>query len=208
MISNKKRLIETGFEVEWKKAPSSYGQLKNKCAVQKDEMKGLELVIEQLRRDLTDALKRNEELDVVVRDVVAVSKEQLAAVMESVMCDYDPEGVITTATSSYQVGKTKQIILEANKTYLKSVIVKERHELQEFTSFLSVCQIPTQLLNNHLQSFHFILLHCALLFHLPIGRRCFLPFNLKSNFYSSLLIARHLPTFRNNDLFKLQTHSF
>jgi hypothetical protein len=94
MSSNKKRRIEIGFEVERKKAPSSYGQMKNKCAVQKDEMKGLEVVIEQLRRDLTDVQKRNEELVVVVRDVLSVSKEQLAAVMESVMCDYDPEGVI------------------------------------------------------------------------------------------------------------------
>ena len=131
MSSNKKRRIEKGFEVELKKAPSSYGQMKKKCAVQKEEMKKLEVVIEQLRRDMTDALKRNEELVVVVRDVLSVSKEQLAAVMESVMCDYDPEGVITTATSSYQAGKTKQIMLEANNTYLKSVIVKERHELQE-----------------------------------------------------------------------------
>ena len=131
MSSNKKRRIEIGSEVERKKSPSSYGQIKKKCAVQKDEMKGLEVVIEQLRTDLTDAQKRNEELVVVVRDVLSVSKEQLAAVMESVMCDYDPEGVITTATSSYQAGKTKQIILEANNTYLKSVIVKERNELQE-----------------------------------------------------------------------------
>ncbi len=73
MSSNKKRRIEKGFEVERKKAQSSYGQMKNKCAVQKDEMKGLELVMEQLRRDLTDALKRNEELGVVVRDVLSVS---------------------------------------------------------------------------------------------------------------------------------------
>jgi hypothetical protein len=104
MSSNKKRRIENGFEVERKKAPSSYGQMKKKFAVQKEEMKGLEVVVEQLRRDLTDALKRNEELVVVVRDVLSVLKEQLAAVMEGVMCDYDPEGVITTATSLYQAG--------------------------------------------------------------------------------------------------------
>ena len=60
MSSNKKRRIAIGFEVERKKAPSSYGQIKNKCAVQKDEMKGLEVVIEQLRRDLTDAQKTSE----------------------------------------------------------------------------------------------------------------------------------------------------
>jgi hypothetical protein len=60
-----------------------------------------------------------------------VSKEQFAAVVEGVMCDYDPKGVINTAISLYQLGKTKQLMLEANNTFLKSVIVKERQELQE-----------------------------------------------------------------------------
>ena len=60
MSSNKKRRIENGFEVERKKAPSSYGQMKKKFAVQKEEMKGLEVVIEQLRRGLTDAQERSE----------------------------------------------------------------------------------------------------------------------------------------------------
>lgn len=74
-----------------KKATSSYGQMKRKFAVQKEmmelkfevqkeEMKVLEEVVEQMRRESTGALKRNEELERVVRDVSAVSKEQLEAV--------------------------------------------------------------------------------------------------------------------------------
>ena len=125
------RRIDNALEGDEKKAASSYGQLKKKLAVQKEETKGLELVVEQLRRDLTDSHKINEELVAFLREVSLVSKEQLAAVVEDVMCDYDPEGVINTAISSYQLGKTKQLMLEANNTFLKSVIVKERQELQE-----------------------------------------------------------------------------
>ena len=89
--------------------------MKIKFAVQKDEMKGLNLVVEQLGRDLKDALKRNEELEVVVRDVMSVSKEKLPAEMEEKLA-------AVIATSSYQARKMKQIMLEANNSFLKSVI--------------------------------------------------------------------------------------
>ncbi len=52
----------------------------------KEETKGLELVVDQLRRDLTDSHKRNEELVAFLREVSLVSKEQLVAVVEGVMC--------------------------------------------------------------------------------------------------------------------------
>jgi hypothetical protein len=89
--------------------------MKIKFAVQKDEMKGLNLVVEQLGRDLKDALKRNEELEVVVRDVMSVSKKKLPAEMEENLA-------AVIATSSYQARKTKQIMLEANNSFLKFVI--------------------------------------------------------------------------------------
>ena len=107
MISNKKRQ-KTGnaLEGDVKKATSSYGQMKKKCAVQKEEMeqkfavqkeeiKVLEVVVDQMRRELTGALERNEELERVVRDVLAFGENE------------DPEGVITTSISYYQLGKTK-----------------------------------------------------------------------------------------------------
>ena len=115
MSSHKKRRIEDGLEVDRKKGLSSYERLKIKFAVQKDEMKGLNLVVEQLGRDLKDALKRNEELEVVVRDVMSVSKKKLPAEMEENLA-------AVIATSSYQARKTKQIMLEANNSFLKSVI--------------------------------------------------------------------------------------
>ena len=115
MSSHKKRRIEDGLEVDRKKGLSSYERMKIKFAVQKDEMKGLNLVVEQLGRDLKDALKRNEELEVVVRDVMSVSKKKLPAEMEENLA-------AVIATSSYQARKTKQIMLEANNSFLKSVI--------------------------------------------------------------------------------------
>ena len=115
MSSHKKRRIEDGLEVDRKKGLSSYERMKIKFAVQKDEMKGLNLVGEQLRRDLKDALKGNEELQVVVRDVMSVSKKKLPAEMEENLA-------AVIATSSYQARKTKQIMLEANNSFLKSVI--------------------------------------------------------------------------------------
>ena len=131
MISNKKRQ-KTGnaLEGDVKKATSSYGQMKKKFAVQKEEMeqkfavqkeemKVLEVVVDQMRRELTGALERNEELERVVRDVLAFGENE------------DPEGVITTSISSYQLGKTKQTRLESKYADLTYVIVKERHELLE-----------------------------------------------------------------------------
>ena len=115
MSSHKKRRIEDGLEVDRKKGLSSYERMKIKFAVQKDEIKGLNLVVEQLGRDLKDALKRNEELEVVVRDVMSVSKKKLPAEMEENLA-------AVIATSSYQARKTKQIMLEANNSFLKSVI--------------------------------------------------------------------------------------
>ncbi len=113
MSSHKKRRIEDGLEVDRKKGLSSYERMKIKFAVQKDEMKGLNLVVEELGRDLKDALKRNEELEVVVRYVMSVSKKKLPAEMEE---------NLAAVTSSYQARKTKQIMLEANNSFLKSVI--------------------------------------------------------------------------------------
>ena len=124
MSIHKKRRIEDGLEVDRKKGLSSYERLQIKFAVQKDEMKGLNLVVEQLRRDLKDALKSNEELEVVVRDVMSVSKKKLPAEMEENLA-------AVIATSSYQARKTKQTKLESNNSFLKSVLVTERHELQE-----------------------------------------------------------------------------
>ena len=124
MSSHKKIRIEDGLEVDCKKGLSSYERLKIKFAVQKDEMKGLNLVVEQLRRDLKDALKSNEELQVVVRDVMSVPKEKLPTEMEENLA-------AVIATSSYQARKTKQTKLESNNSFLKSVLVTERHELQE-----------------------------------------------------------------------------
>ena len=131
MISNKKRQ-KTGnaLEGDVKKATSSYGQMKKKCAVQKEEMeqkfavqkeemKVLEVVVDQMRRELTGALERNEELERVVRDVLAFGENE------------DPEGVITTSISYYQLGKTKQTRLEKKYADLTYVMVKERHELLE-----------------------------------------------------------------------------
>ena len=115
MSSHKKRRIEDGLEVDRKKGLSSYERMKIKFAVQKDEMKGLNLVVEQLRRDLKDALKSNEELQVVVRDVMSVPKEKLPAEMEENLA-------AVIATSSYQARKTKQTKLESNNSFLKSVI--------------------------------------------------------------------------------------
>ena len=131
MFRNKKTQKVNAIEGDGKKATSSYGQMKRKFTVQMEEMKGLDVVVQQLRRELTGACKRNEELEAVVRDVLAVSKEQLEAVVSGLGRDYDPEGVITTANSSYQSGKTKQTMLEGNNAYLTSLIVKERQELQE-----------------------------------------------------------------------------
>ena len=115
MSSHKKRRIEDELEVDRKKGLSSYERMKIKFAVQKDEIKGLNLVVEQLGRDLKDALKRNEELEVVVLDVMSVSKKKLPAEMEENLA-------AVIATSSYQARKTKQIMLEANNSFLKSVI--------------------------------------------------------------------------------------
>ena len=150
MSSHKKRRIEDGLEVDCKKGLSSYERLKIKFAVQKDEMKGLNLVVEQLRRDLKDALKSNEELQVVVRDVMSVSKEKLTAEMEENLA-------AVIATSSYQARKTKQTKLESNNSFLKSVLVTERHELQELKKANEqlkagsvACRIVMQELRDHI----------------------------------------------------------
>ena len=124
--------------------------MKIKFAVQKDEMKGLNLVVEQLGRDLKDALKRNEELEVVVRDVMSVSKKKLPAEMEENLA-------AVIATSSYQARKTKQTKLESNNSFLKSVLVTERHELQELKKANEqlkagsvACRIVMQELRDHI----------------------------------------------------------
>ena len=117
MASNtKRRRDNTTFEVDEKKGQSSYGLLKRKLAENVAEMEGLKVLVKQLRSDFLETQNQ---------------KEKLAALLDVVKePTFQSTARSTSVSTSYQAMKKKQTMLVANNKYLKSVIVKQREELE------------------------------------------------------------------------------
>jgi hypothetical protein len=129
----KRRRKNTPLEGDEKKVTSSNGQLKRKYQA---EMEGLKVSVVQLHTELLDTQNQKEKLASVVHDVMAVSNDQFAEVVDDSMCESFKEpnctstACVTSVSTSFQAMKKKQTMFEANNRYLNSVIAKEREELE------------------------------------------------------------------------------